>query len=308
MDYVLLIGRLLTGRHHRDSHTQYLRVERRIVVRSQRPVLVQGDGEILGHTPITLEVVPRALRVCVPKNVEDMRPMVGSPNDPASTVAKPAADERGGVTKPADTLQGDVDTMVAQNSRTWVLQGWPGHPYAFLSALDAALYLRVNALQFGPRVDRALVLISSVMHYGEGWALVALVMLIADFRSGLRASLEALPVLWLVMLTVNYPLKRMFRRRRPFIAFVDARVLGPKPKDYSFPSGHTAAAFAGAFLFGAYLPAWSPLFYVLAAVVGFSRVYLGVHYPSDVVTGAIVGASLSGACLALFRMVVAIWS
>ena len=72
--------------------------------------------------------------------------------------------------------------------------------------------------------------------------------------------------------------------------------------------GTLTAALAGAFLFGAYLSAWSPLFYVLAAVVGFSRVYLGVHYPSDVVIGAIVGASLAGTYLALFRMVVAIWS
>jgi diacylglycerol kinase family enzyme/membrane-associated phospholipid phosphatase len=304
LDYGLLIARMLTGRHHRDSRTQYLRVERRLVVRSRRPVLVQGDGELLGHTPITLEVVPHVLRVCVPKNVEDMQPMVGSPNDPTPRTAKTLAEEQAAVPGPAETLQQDVDTMVAQHSRTWVLQGWPGHPIAFLSALDAALYLRINALQFGPLADRVLVLLSSVMHYGEGWALVALVMLITDFRTGLRASMEALPVLWLMMLTVNYPLKRMFRRHRPFIAFVDARVLGPKPRDYSFPSGHSAAAFAGAFLFGAHAPAWSPLFYVLATAVGFSRVYLGVHYPSDVVIGAIFGASLAGAFLALFRMVV----
>jgi undecaprenyl-diphosphatase len=278
------------------------------VVRSRLPVLVQGDGEILGYTPISLEVVPRALRVCVPKDVQDMESMVGSPNDPVPRTAKTEAEERAGTVELADTIQHEVDTMVAQHSRTWVLQGWPGHPIAFLSALDAALYLRINALQFGPRADRALVLLSSVMHYGEGWALVALMMLIADFRAGLRASLEALPVLWLMMLTVNFPLKRIFRRHRPFIAFVDARVLGPKPKDYSFPSGHTAAAFAGAFLFGAHAPPWAPLFYVIATVVGFSRVYLGVHYPSDVVIGAIVGVSLAGAYLGLFRMVVAIWT
>ena len=307
MDYAVLIGRLLTGRHHPDAHTRYLRLERSLVVRSRWPVLVQGDGEILGHTPITLEVVRRVLRVCVPRNVQDIQPQVGSPDDRAAPPEHAVADHAAAIEEPAETIREDVDTMVAQHSRTWVLQGWRRHPRAFFSALDVALYLRINALQFWPAADRALVLLSRVMHYGEGWAVVALVMLIADLRSGLRTSMEALPVLWLMMLTVNYPLKRIFRRHRPFIAFVDARVIGPRPRDYSFPSGHTAAAFAGAFLFGAHAPLWAPVFYGVAAVVGFSRVYLGVHYPSDVVIGSLVGVSLAAAYLTLFRMVVAIW-
>jgi undecaprenyl-diphosphatase len=143
------------------------------------------------------------------------------------------------------------------------------------------------------------------MHYGEGWAAFAVVMLIVDFQTGLKTTIEALIVLWATMLTVNFPLKKLFRRRRPFIAFVRARVLGPKPKDFSLPSGHTAAAFAGALLFSANAPGWSPLFYTLACVIGFSRVYLGVHYPSDVVIGGIVGTLLAAGYLALLRLVLA---
>lgn len=310
MEYLKLVHRLLTGRHQVDAQAQYFRVERRLEIRSRRPVLVQGDGEILGRTPITLEVAPHALRVCVSKDLEDIVPRPGSPDDPGvATIeaAQPAAAV--GAAAGANTLEAihqDVDTMVSQHSRTWVLQGWLAHPSAFFSALDAALYLRINALQLGSTTDRALVALSAIMHYGEGWAFVAVVMLAADHRSAWRPILTALPVLWLSMLTVNYPLKRIFRRRRPFIAFVDARVLGPTPKDFSFPSGHTAAAFAGAFLFGAHAPLWSPLFYGIAGVVGFSRIYLGVHYPSDVVIGAIVGGALAAAFLALIRMVVPI--
>jgi undecaprenyl-diphosphatase len=142
------------------------------------------------------------------------------------------------------------------------------------------------------------------MHYGEGWGLVVLAMLIVDPKTGARAGIEILPVLWLTMLTVNFPLKRFFRRRRPFLAFVKARVLGPRPQDFSLPSGHSAAAFAGAFLLTAHVPALGPLLYLIAVVVAFSRVYLGVHYPSDVVFGGAAGTVLAAAYRAMFRAVV----
>jgi undecaprenyl-diphosphatase len=89
------------------------------------------------------------------------------------------------------------------------------------------------------------------------------------------------------------PLKRFFRRRRPFLAFVKARVLGPRPQDFSLPSGHAAAGFAGAFLLSIHVPLAAPVFYAVAAIVGLSRVYLGVHYPSDVVIGAAAGTILA---------------
>ena len=65
-DYVTLVGRLLTGSHRGDANTRYFRAEKRVSIHRRRPALVQGDGEILGKTPITLEVMPRVLRVCVP--------------------------------------------------------------------------------------------------------------------------------------------------------------------------------------------------------------------------------------------------
>ncbi len=279
-DYAKLLSRFLLGRHRRDASTRYFQVRDRVVIASDRPVLVQGDGEILGRTPVTVTLRPHAVRVLVHREVPD-------PAEPA--------------TPPPESMTQDVEAMLAEHSRTWVLQGWLRHPVAALEAVDAALFLRVNALSYA-LADRAAWLISSTMRYGEGWAFVLILMCLVDFRTGLRTAVSAGSVIGLTMLTVNFPVKRLFRRRRPFIAFVKARVFGTRPRDFSFPSGHAAAGFAGAFILASHAPAFAPLFYALALIVSLSRVYLGVHYPSDVAFGGLLGVLLAAAYRFLLRL------
>ncbi len=292
-DYLALIPRLFLGRHRRDVRTLFFHARERVVIRSHGPLLVQGDGEILGRTPITLELLPHAVRICVPRPVPVPDPNRAAVPIPGSPLASPAPAQ--------EAIVEDVETMVAQRSRTWVLQGWLRHPATFIAAWDAAVFLRINALPLGRIGDLVLLTLSRVMHYGEGWAIVAAMILMRDVASGLSAIGEALPVLWITMLIVNFPLKRIFRRKRPFRSYVRTRLVGPEPKDFSFPSGHTAAAFAGAFLFGSHVPGASPAFYLLAVVVGFSRVYLGAHYPLDVLFGAGVGTALAAVLTALLH-------
>lgn len=290
LDHLHLFWRVVTGRHRKDERARFLRVRRRVVVESRHPTLAQGDGEVIGRTPITFELEPRAIQIVVARAPEPM----ADPAVPAAAAPEPAP----------ETVAADVETMVAQRSRTWVLQGVLRHPITWMQALDAALFLRVNSLALGAPLDRGLVWVSRLMHYGEGWAIVVLAMTAVDLGTGLRAAAEGLPVLWITMLIVNFPLKALFRRRRPFVAFVKARVLGPRPADFSFPSGHTAAAFGGALVLSAHAPGAAPAFYALAAVVGFSRVYLGVHYPSDVLIGGAVGMTLAFLCRALLRLAI----
>ena len=73
------------------------------------------------------------------------------------------------------------------------------------------------------------------------------------------------------------------------------------PHSHSFPSGHTATAFAGATVLSRLLPRGAPAFYLLALAVAYSRLYVGVHFPLDLVGGAVVGVATALLLLATAR-------
>jgi undecaprenyl-diphosphatase len=80
--------------------------------------------------------------------------------------------------------------------------------------------------------------------------------------------------------------KLLVYRHRPF-----EHQLGPSERTHSFPSGHSATSFAAATVLAWYAPRWRWWFFALASLIAFSRLYLGVHYPTDVVAGACVGVA-----------------
>jgi undecaprenyl-diphosphatase len=73
------------------------------------------------------------------------------------------------------------------------------------------------------------------------------------------------------------------------------------PHSHSFPSGHTATAFAGAMVLSYLVPRAAPVFFVLGAAIGYSRLYVGVHFPLDVVGGAVIGLATALLLLAVAR-------
>jgi undecaprenyl-diphosphatase len=84
-------------------------------------------------------------------------------------------------------------------------------------------------------------------------------------------------------------LKALFDRERPPLRYAEPDPLVRTPHDGSFPSGHAATSFAAATILSFAFPRFAPLLFVLAAAVGWSRVYVGVHYPLDILGGAVLG-------------------
>jgi undecaprenyl-diphosphatase len=96
--------------------------------------------------------------------------------------------------------------------------------------------------------------------------------------------------------------KALVDRPRPFVRYPEPKLLVPRPHDASFPSGHAATSFAAATILSFAFPKAAPAFLVLAAAVAYSRVYVGVHYPLDVIQGAALGALVATALLRLVKV------
>jgi membrane-associated phospholipid phosphatase len=162
-----------------------------------------------------------------------------------------------------------------------------------LQAVDTFFFVQINQLPHRKLSDRFLTRLSWVMTSGTGWLLFLLLATLVNRQRGWKATRAVAPALWLATATVEHPIKKWFRRRRPFISLIEAIIVGRKPGSYSFPSGHSAAAFAGALLLAREYPASARGFFGLASLVAFSRVYLGVHYPGDVLSGSLLGMVLA---------------
>jgi undecaprenyl-diphosphatase len=160
-------------------------------------------------------------------------------------------------------------------------------------AIDAGLFLQINHLPHPKGLDRFFSWYSLLMTGGHAWVVAILFHMLINRRRGIQAFLDVVPALYLSTFTVEGPIKTYCRRRRPFISLVRAIVVGRKPGSYSFPSGHSAAAFAGAALLQHHYRGATPLLFVIASLVAFSRVYLGAHYPGDVLSGSCTGTILA---------------
>lgn len=135
--------------------------------------------------------------------------------------------------------------------------------------------------------DMVMPIVTALGNVGMIWILLGVVLLLR--KSWRRAGILLLAALLVDVLLCNVLLKNIVAAPRPFQIQPAIELLIAKPTDYSFPSGHTAAAFAavGALYFSRIR--WWGAALVVAVFIAFSRLYLYVHFPTDILGGIVVG-------------------
>ncbi|MEX1197551.1 MAG: phosphatase PAP2 family protein [Pseudohongiellaceae bacterium] len=168
-----------------------------------------------------------------------------------------------------------------------------------LADLDTRIFLGINAVHDRLRLRR---LSRTVSWSGDGYCYAVMALILPGIMAsgerwliaGLLGFLIELPIYWL--------LKNAFRRRRPF-AVVKALQPMLKPSDeFSFPSGHTTAAFMVAYITTFHFPVLGIPMYAWASAIGLSRVALKVHFVSDIVAGMIIGTGIGAFSLWLIEL------
>lgn len=145
-----------------------------------------------------------------------------------------------------------------------------------------------------PALDIILPRLSRSANRSMLWLAVAAALGLSGRRDARRAALRGALSIGLTSAVANLPAKLLFRRRRPDASGVPViRRLRRVPTSTSFPSGHAASAAAFATGVALEMPAAGAALSPVAAAVGFSRVYTGVHYPSDVIAGAALGVGVA---------------
>ncbi|MDQ0993945.1 bifunctional phosphatase PAP2/diacylglycerol kinase family protein [Streptomyces sp. V3I7] len=185
----------------------------------------------------------------------------------------------------------DVDLTVQRPGRT-TARIW-------LLALDNRLF-EVAAERRWPGAERVLPRLSRSANHGVLWFATAAAMAAIHTPRARRAATRGIASLAVASLTINTLGKRSVRRPRPTLELVPVvRHLKRQPITTSFPSGHSASAAAFAAGVALESPAWGAVLAPVAFSVAMSRVYTGVHFPSDVLAGAALGAGTAFAVRAL---------
>lgn len=145
--------------------------------------------------------------------------------------------------------------------------------------------------------------ITSLGNGGQLWLALSFLLLIP--KRTRRVGAAALIALLIGFLITNVALKNLVARTRPYEVVDGLKLLIRKPHDYSFPSGHACASFAAAAVYYRMAPKrWGIPAVILAALISFSRLYVGVHYPTDVLAGVVIGIFAAWAAVKIMEFIV----
>lgn len=135
--------------------------------------------------------------------------------------------------------------------------------------------------------DSIMITVSSLGNSGFIWIVIACIFLL--FPKYQKIGITMLLALFIMLIVGNIGLKTLIKRSRPFQINPNIQLLIPPPGGYSFPSGHAFSSFAGAGVLAKSNRRIGILGFILAGFIAFSRLYLYVHFPTDVFAGIVLG-------------------
>jgi undecaprenyl-diphosphatase len=161
--------------------------------------------------------------------------------------------------------------------------------FEYIIYIDKSLFLLINQLPHMLFTDSFFGILSGAGYAGIIWFVIGISIFIWEEIRDRRLLLTQIIAGSLSFFLVDILLKNFFQRFRPEFRLPTAIVVMDFTKSYSFPSGHTTVAFAMAIILSRKYARWSWFYYLLAILIAFSRVYLGKHYPGDILAGAVLG-------------------
>lgn len=172
----------------------------------------------------------------------------------------------------------------------------------YLFQLDCSVLLWIQRTFISTTITPIMTFITHMGNAGAIWIILSCILCIN--KKTRRVGILSLIALVASFLIDNIILKNLVARIRPYELVSKVQCLIEKQNDYSFPSGHTGSAFAAAMVMFFKLPKKYSIWCVIFAfIIGFSRLYLGVHYPSDVIMGAVIGTIIAIIVVKLERFI-----
>ena len=244
-------------------------------------------------TPVEIAQKVEQVAQTAPENKQTEKVL----NATAQALATPDKHQREIVSQAAQEVlnpeQQGAPTTVASARQREYLRGAVLKRLKPMDALDANLFLKVNHLPHTPLLNLLFYGLTFIFSGGAAWYFIIGIPLLFRRRKASEMLRDVALPLMISTALVEHPIKAYFKRRRPFITIIQAIVIGKKPGNWSFPSGHSAAAFGGAWLLNRKFPWLTGPAYIVASLVAFSRMYLGDHYPGDVSSGSLLGILFS---------------
>jgi undecaprenyl-diphosphatase len=176
-----------------------------------------------------------------------------------------------------------------------------------IQQIDTAIFYLINVNLQNSIFDWFMPFITEKKHWFPVWGILVISLFWKGGRKGRTLVLLMIPVIFLSDQLSASVFKPFFARSRPCVTLPDVHLLVGMKTSFSFPSAHAANFFATATMFNYFYPKYRWIYFTAASLVALSRVFIGVHYPFDIIAGAILGALCAYMVIYIWKGVEGFW-